>query len=392
MRCWTEPSRGGATGSGVTARLLSVGDNRTLWAGQFDRRFTDIFAVQDSISERVAGELAPRLTGEERELMAKHYTDNTEAYQLYLKGRFFWSKRTSEGTRQAVEYFQQALERDPHYALAYAGLADCYRSLPIRSDVPSREAFPKAKEAALRALEIDGRLAEAHTNLGWIKFWYEWDWGGSEKEYRRALQINPNYALAHVGYAHLLSNLGRHEEALEEVDRALKLDPLDSFMGAMKGQFLFHARRYPQAVDHLHKALEVEPNFWIGQIVLGMNYEREGRYEEALEAFRKARESSGTTAPLSLTGYTLDACGRRAEAERTLRELQAISAKAYLSHYNMTLIYQGLGNSDQTLRWLERAYQERDVRMVFCGVDPKWDALRSDSRFIGLLERMKFLK
>ena len=376
----------------VTARLVRVDDEKQLWAGQFDERFTNIFAVQDSISAQVAGELAPRLTGEERERLAKSYTTDAEAYQLYLKGRFFRDKRTREGTSRAIEYFRQALGRDPTYALAYAGLADCYRGLPIQSDVPSTESFPKAKEAVLKALEIDDQLAEAHTTLGWIKFWYEWDWGGAEKEYQRALEINPNYPLAHVGYAHLLSNLGRHDQALQEADRALKLEPLSSFNGAMKGQFLFHARRYPQAVDQLQKTLEIDPNFWIGQHLLGRCYERAGRYDEALEAFRKARESGGTTGPLSFTGYTYAAAGRKEQAEHTLRELRSLSEQAYVPPYNMALVYNGLGDSTEAVMWLERAYNERDVRMVFLGVDPLWDSLRSHPVFSGLLERMRLHK
>jgi len=285
------------------------------------------------------------------------------------------------------------LGRDPTYALAYVGIAEYYRGLPIQSDVPSREAFPKAKEAALKALEIDDRLAEAHTTLGWIKFWYEWDWEGAEKEYRRALEINPNYPLAHMGYAHLMSNIGRHEEALEGVDRALKLEPLSPFNGAMKGQFLFHARRYPQAIDQLQKTLEIEPNFWIGQLLLGKSYEQMGQYEESLVAFRKTSEFAGSTSvAISLSGYAYAVSGRREKAERALRELRAISAERYVPPYNLALVYHGLGDTTEAVRWLERGYNERDVRMVFLGVDPLWDSLRSDPRFTGLLERMKLIK
>ena len=373
----------------VKVRLLRVANNKTLWEDQFDQKFTDIFAVQDSISVQVAGSLALKLGGEERELLAKRYTANAEAYDLYLKGRFFWSKRTGKGSRQAIEYFQEALERDPTYALAYAGVADSYLLLPIMNDVPSAEAFPKAKEAVLKALEIDGQLAEAHAALGWIKFWFDWDWEGSERELRRALEINPKYALAHLRYAHLLSNLGRHDEALAEMDRALKLEPLSPYFLAIKGQLLFQARRYQQDIDHLHNALEIDPNFWLGHLVLGKNYEREGRYEEALEAFRKAQSASGNlTEAISLIGYTYAVSGRRAEAERELRELKTISKQRYVPPYNIALVYDGLGNSVETLRFLERAYEEKDVHMVFLGVDPKWDNLRSDPRFIGLMKRM----
>lgn len=373
----------------VTARLIGVGDGGTLWVGQFDEKFTDIFAVQDSVSLRVAGALRPSLTGEERALLAKRYTDDAEAYDLYLKGRFFWNKRMREADEQAADYFRQALARDPAYALALAGLSDYYRALPIAHEVPPREALPKAKDAARRALELDEGLAEAHSALGWADF-FECDLEGAVKEHRRALEINPNLPDARLGYAHALSNLGRHEEALAEVDRALKLEPLSLHIGSLKGLLLFHARRYPEAVEHLRKTLEIEPNFWIGQIALGKSYERLGRYEESLAAFRKAGEfTGGASQVVSLSGYTYAVAGRQEEAERTLRELVTASGQRYVPPYHVALVYHGLGNADEALRWLERAYRERDVHLVYLGVDPKWDTLRGDTRFVGLLRRMK---
>ena len=377
----------------VTARLINVPDGTSLWVGTFDEKFTGVFAVQDAISGRVADELALRLTGEERELLAKRYTPDPEAYELYLKGRFFVNQLRLESIMKAIGFFEEAIRKDPNYALAYAGIADCYNRLPVTSDVPSREAFPQAKEAALRALEIDGQLAEAHTILGWIKLWYEWNWEGAGREFRRALEINPNYPVARMGYAHLLSDLGRHQEALDEVDRALRLDPLSSFAGTLKGHFLFHARRYPQAIDQLHRTLEIEPNFWVGQITLGKNYERAGRYEEALEAFRKAGEfSGGNSETISLSGFTYAMSGRRGEADRMLRELEAMSEQRYVPPYNVALVYHGLGDSGEALKLLEKAYQERDVHMVFLGVDPKWDALHDNPGFVKIIGRMNLLK
>ena len=373
----------------VTARLVRVSDNRTLWAGQFDRGFGDIFDVQDSISERAAAELVPILTGEEKEQLARRYTADTEAYELYLKGRFFWYKRTSQATAKAAEYFQRALERDPRYALAYAGIADCYRTLPIMSDAPSRESFPKAKQAALKALEIDNNLAEAHSALGYVEYFFEWDWAAAEKEFQRAIEIRPNYPLAHLGYAHLLSTLGRHEDALAEIDRAIKLDPLSPFVGTIKGQILFHARRYSEAIEEVNKALEIEPNFWIGQIVLCRSYERLAHYEQALKACRKAAEFSGeVTEVTSLAGYTFAVSGQRQQAEQALQALRVTSETRYVPPYNFALLYQGLGNSDEALKWLEKAYEQRDVHMVFLSVDSKWDALRNNPHFIGLTKRL----
>ena len=374
----------------VAARLTNVSDGTTLWAGQFDERFADIFQVQDSISQRVAGELVPRLTGVERELLAKRYTDDTEAYELYLKGRYFWSRRTREGDEQALEFFRQALTRDPDYVLAHAGLAEYYRALPISRDVPAREAMPRAKEEVEKALRLDEGLAEAHTSLGWIKFFYDWDWAGSEREHRRALEINPNLPAAHVGYGSLLSSLCRHDEALAEMEHAHRLDPLYNIGGALHGQSLYLARRYPEAIDHLRRELQVNPNFWIAHIQLGRSLAQVGRYDEALEAFRKARETGGTTQTLSLAGYTYAVSGRRGEAERVLREMSTLGEKSYVPPYNLALVHHGLGNTDEALRWLEKAYVDRDTHMIMLAADPKWDSLRADPRFADLIKRMGF--
>ena len=377
----------------VEVRLLRTADNSTLWADQLDERFGDIFAVQDSISARVASALALKLAGEKPALSTNRYTSDAEAYDLYLKGRLFWAKRSRESTTQAIDYFQQALKRDPTYALAYAGLAHCYIGLPIMAEVPSREAFPKAREAALKALQIDEQLAEAHAALGWINFWFDWDWEACDKELRRALELDPKYSLAHMFHAHLMSNLGRHDEALQEIDVALKLEPLSPLALSIKGVLLYQARRYQQGIDHLNKALEIDPNFWIGQLALGANYERAGRYEDALKAFRKGWDTSGgNTQALSLSGYTYAVSGRRAEAEQSLQELKRISNEKYVPSSNVALVYLGLGNVDETLKWLEKAHEERDVHMVFLGVDPKWDPLRNNTRFLELLEQMKLRK
>lgn len=373
----------------VTARLTNIADGSTLWAGQFDERFADIFQVQSAISERVASELVPRLTGEEREKLAKRYTDDAEAYELYVKGRFFWGKRSREGDKQALECFTQALSRDPNYALAHAGLAEYYRGLPLSKDLPSREAMPKAKEAAEKALQLDEMLAEAHTALGWVKFFYEWDWQGAEREHRRALEINPNLPAAHVAYGNLLSGLGRHEEALAEMDRAHRLDPLSALGGALHGMALYLARRYPEAGEHLRRELEINPNFWLTWIQLGKSYEQMGRYEDALEAFRRADGSGGPAETQSFIGYTYATSGRKREAEQVLRELAARGERSYLAPYNMAVVYQGLGDKDGALRWLERAYDERDPHMVFLGVEPAWDSLRAEPRFADLMKRLR---
>ena len=371
----------------VTVRLVRTSDGRQIWSNRYDEQAGDIFAVQDSISERVASELAGKLTSEEQALLRKRYTANPEAYDLYLKANYFWAKRTREGTQKAIDYFNQALERDPQYALADVGLANCYSTMPISSDEPSREAFPKAREATLRALEIDGSLAEAHVSLAYIHFFFDWDWDASREEYQKAIGINPNDSAAHWGYALLLSSQGRQDQGIAEIDRAVQLDPLWPMTGALKGHILFQARRYPDAVAWLQKTLELDDNFWITQIELGKNYEAEGQYDEALKSFHRARDlSGGISETLSLMGYTYAVSGRRAEAEEMLKELRAMAERTYVPPYHFALLYHGLGDAKETFGWLDRARDERDVHMVFLGVDPKWDDLRGDPRFADLVK------
>jgi DNA-binding winged helix-turn-helix (wHTH) protein/TolB-like protein/Flp pilus assembly protein TadD len=374
----------------MTVRLVRTADRRQIWSGRFDENAGDIFAVQDSISERVAQELAGKLTSEEHAQLKKRYTENPVAYELYLKGSYFWQQRTREATTKAIDYFHQALAMDPKYALAYTGIANCYSAMPISSDVASEQAFPRAKEAAIRALEIDGSLAEAHESLAYLHYFFDWDWEESRKEYERALVINPNSPVAHWGYALLLSSLGDHEKALQEVDQALKLDPGWPLTGALKGHFLFQARRYPEAIAQLQKTLEMDQNFWITHIELGKTYERAGRYSEALESFQKAEElSGGTSETASLMGFTYAMAGRRAEATRILQSLKARMNERYVPPYHLALIYAALGDRAETLRWLDRAYHEKDVHMVFLGVDPKWDGMRGQPQFDSLLGKMK---
>jgi tetratricopeptide (TPR) repeat protein len=358
-----------------------------LWAGQFDEQFTSIFGIQDTISERVARALALELTGNEREQVVRRHTADAQAYELYLKGRFFMGLAQP---LRAVELFEAAVQRDPEFAAAHAGLADIYSRIAIATDAPSREPMAKAKAAALKALAIDDRLPEAYAALGWMDFYYAWDWRSSETNYQRALQLSPNDFSAHLGYAHMLSVTSRHEQALAEVDRAIAIEPRSPIASTLKGQFLFHAKRYGDATEQLRSTLENHPTFWIALLHHGRVYEREGRYEEALAAFAKARESGGMWTPVALSGFTQATSGQRQLAERTLSDMRAAAARTYVPPYNFALVYQGLRDSDNAMRWLETAYQDRDVRMVFLGVDPAWDSLRTDPRFIALSKRLNF--
>ncbi|MDQ2976305.1 MAG: winged helix-turn-helix domain-containing protein [Acidobacteriota bacterium] len=374
----------------VTARLVRVGDGRQLWEGRFDAPFTGIFSVQDAISEKVAASLKPRLTSTDEQKLAKRYTDNVEAYQLYLQGRHHALKRTLPETQEAISYFQQAIDLDSSYALAYAGLADAHIS-SLAADLPPNEFLPQARAAALRAIEIDDTLAEAHAELGFIIFWWDWDWGASERELKRALDLDPNSANAHLFYAHLLSNTGRHVEALAEAKRARELDPLNLRNNALEAQFLIHAGRTDEALSRLRETLEMDPNYFLARLYAASAYIEKGMYAEAISEARRAREISGARSNYleAFLGYALTKSGKEVEAGSVLDGLLKSSAERYVSPYAIALVYNGLGEHDKAFASLERAYAQRSPGMVFLKVEPKWNNLRSDARFQDLLRRLR---
>ncbi|MFL6212054.1 MAG: tetratricopeptide repeat protein [Pyrinomonadaceae bacterium] len=374
----------------VNMRLVRVADGALLWTGAFDEKFTDIFVVQDAISNRVAAALALRLGSDEKMRLTKRYTENVEAYGLYLKGRFHTARLTPPEMRAGISYFQQAIEIDPSYALAYTGLAEAYRALATAGEMPATEFFPKAKAAAQKAIEIDDHLADAHAILGFIIFWYDWDWNAAENQCRRALELNPNSADAHMFYAHLLSNTGHHAEALAEIKRARELDPLSSRNTALEGQFLLHAGQTDEALARLQKTFDLEPNFWLAHLFAASAYIEKGMYAEAVAEARQARELSGvSTHPIAFEGYALAKSDKRAEAKRLLAKLLKLSTERYVSPSNIALIYNGLGERDEALAWLERGFEQREPKMVFLKVEPKWNNLRSEPRFIDLMKRMR---
>ena len=373
----------------VNVRLVKVADGTLLWTETFDAEFTDIFVVQDVISNRVVAALALQLGGDEKMRLTKRYTDNVEAYGLYLKGRFHAAKLTPPEMQTGISYFQQAIEIDPSYALAFVGLAEAYRALATAGEMPATELFPKAKAAAQKAIEIDDRLADAHAILGFIIFWYDWNWKESENQCQRALELNPNCADAHTFYAHLLSNTGHHAEALAEIKRARELDPLSSRNNALEGQFLLHAGQTDKALARLQKTFELDPNFWLAHLFASSAYIEKGMFPEAIAEARKARELSGaSTHPLAFEGYALAKSGRQTEARAVLEELLKSSTNRFVSPYNIALIYNGLDERDETLAWLERGFAQREPKTVFLKVEPKWNNLRSDPRFIDLIKRM----
>lgn len=314
----------------VNVRLIKVADGTSVWTGTFDEKFPDIFVVQDSISKRVESALAIQLSGDEQTLLKKRQTNNAEAYEFYLRGRYHVFKITRPEILKAIGYFQKAIDADPNYALAYAGMADAYRTL------------------ALRTLEIDDSLAEAHIVLGWVGFLFDWDWENAERELKKAIELAPNDSEAHRAYAHFLSNSGRHEEAVAEGKRARELAPLTLITAALESQFLIYAGRYDEATARLDKTLELDQNFWLLHNYLGRVYILQGRNAEAIAEFTKARELSagGTTEPIAQLGYALAISGKRNEALAILKELKSFAAENYVPMYFFALIYNGLGNRE----------------------------------------------
>ena len=373
----------------VTARLIKVADGSSLWAGTFDEKFTDVFAVQDAISQKVADALALRLSGEEKSQLSKRYTDNIEAYQLYLTGRYHYARLIPPEIRAAMTFYQQAIDRDPKYALAYFGLAEANRSLAITSDVPSKDSLPQAKTAAQKALAIDDSLAEAHASLSFSLVWFDWDWAAAERESQRAITLNPNSAMAHFSHAHLLSDLGRHDEAVADAMRAVELDPLFFLYRAIGALFLHHAGRNEEARVQLEKTFELDPNFWIAHLTLGKVYTQQRKYPEAIAEFEKAKElSRGNSEAIASIGYVAALAGDNAKARAVLDELKTLSNQHYIPPVNIALVYNGIGDQDEALAQLETACDERDVRLPLLKVDPRWDSFRSNPRFVAILKRI----
>ena len=369
----------------VTVRLLRVGDGAQLWAGKFDEKSSDIFVIQDSISKRVAGALTVQLTGEERELLTKHHTDDTEAYQLYLKGRYFLNKSTEEDFRKSIDYFQQALEKDPKYALARAGLADSYAQLGSYGLIKMNEAYPRARAELIRALEMDEKLGEAQASLGFILMNYYWDWIEAEKRFKRAIELNPNYAMAHNWYSQELSFLGRFQEANREAKRAQEIDPLSLWTNSNIGFVSYLGRQYDEAIGASLKTLELDPDFAVGHMIIGLSYAQKKMYDEAIYELQKGKSNPDSRA---LLAYVYAVAGKRKEALRVLDDLDQESRQKYVSPFPIAVAYVGLGENDRAFEALEKAYTERSWGMGMLAVNPVFDPLRSDDRFSVLLRRV----
>jgi len=374
----------------ISAELVDARDNSHIWGQQYSRKSSDIFALQGELAKEMTSMLRMRLTGEDEKRMAKSYTVNPEAYQAYLKGRYWWNKRTEEGLNKGIEYFRQAIEKDPTYAVAYAGLADCYSSLAEYNIVLPKEAFPRANEAALKALEIDDTLAEAHTSLAKIKTVYDWDRSGADREFRRAIELNPSYATAHQWYGEALGQMGRLNEAVAQYKRALELDPLSLVINRNMGFIFIVEREYDQAIEQERKTLEIEPNFGGARYLLGQAYILKSLYKEAIaEAEKDVLISPRSVDALSWLGYTYAVAGGRAEALKVIDKLTQLSKQMHVPPSYMAAIHVGLVEKDKAFEWLEKGYEERSIGSGFgINPDPIWDPLRSDPRFADLLRRM----
>jgi len=377
----------------ITVRLLRIADGAPLWASKFDEKMTDIFAVQDSISERVTSALALTLTSEEQRELRKRYTVDADAYQLYLKGRYQLNRLTDDGFFKGRDNFQQAIDKDPNYGLAYAGLADAYNQLGGFDALPSKEAFPKAREAAEKALKLDEGLAEAHSALAVVKFSYDWDFAAAEHEFQRALDINPNYSDGHKLNSYYLTALGRFDEAVAEAKRAQELDPLSVEKHAAIGDAFYFQRQYDQAIEQYRKALEMDSNSGFSHWALGRTLTAQGKYTEAIEELKKAIPLSGDSpdepAELART-YAL--AGKRDEALKIVDELRQTSKHKHVAPTVMASIYGALGDKTQAFAFLDKAFDDRDFILVMLNVEPMFDPLRADPRFDDLSRRVGFIQ
>ncbi|HSE35735.1 MAG TPA: protein kinase, partial [Blastocatellia bacterium] len=370
----------------IKAELVDAEDGTQLWGEQYSRKLSDIFTIQEEISTEISNNLRLRLSGAEKKQLTKRHTENTEAYQRYLKGRFYWNKRTLEGLEKGIEYFQKAIDSDPGYALAYAGLADSYNILVSYSALSPHDAFPKAKAAATRALEIDPRLAEAHTSLAFVKFGYDWDWSGAERAFKQAIRLNPGYPYAHNFYAVLLAALGRFDDALTHIRNAQELDPLSLPINTNLGWLLYLARRYEEAIEQYLKTIDLDEGFPLAHRRLAQIYEITLRYSEADAEYQKALALSGEDIELiTARGHFYAVVGETSKAREVLNELEGLAKSRYVPSYLVARIYLGLGDIDRLFELLYKALDERYGYLAYLDVEPMFDPIRTDPRYEALV-------
>jgi serine/threonine protein kinase/tetratricopeptide (TPR) repeat protein len=373
----------------ITSQLIKVSDESLLWSEQYNRDLEDVFAIQDEISLAIVDRLNLSLFGDEKAELLKRHTEDIEAYDIYLKGRYFWYKRTEEGLKRALEYFEKAIEKDPDYALAYVGIADSYLMLDAYTAIPARESYMNAKEAALKALEIDNTLAEAHSSLAYLKMRYDRDSEGAERDYKTAIELNPNYATAYLWYGLYLRGMARYDEAIKQIKHASRLDPFSLVTNRVLGEVFYSAQQYDQAIEALQRTIEMNPNFSYARLYLGKAYVQKSMYEEALVEFQKEKDISviGDPGPEACIGITYALMGKKREAQNILDDLLERSNKA-LSVGTMAGLFFALGKKDQGFKLLEKGYEERNILYWVLRDDMLFGSVRSDPRFKALLKKM----
>jgi len=373
----------------ISVELVDARSNRSLWGQHYNRKMADILTLQEEIAKEVSHRVRSTLTGEQQERLTRRYTENSEAYHLYLRGRYYWYKRTEEGVRKGIEYFQQAIDKDPGYALAYAGIADCWTLGDI--PVPPVQAAAQARAAAIKAVDLDETLPEAHMSLSRHRFVHERDWVNAESEAKKAIAHDPNNAEAHSWYSVFLTRLGRHDEAMTEIQRALQLDPLSSRINSLLGSALYWAGRLDQAIEQYRRMLDMDPNLAAAHSGLGLIYARKGMHAEAVAEMRKALDlSPGDTNAIASLGYAYGAGDHQTEAQKVIDQLRELATRRYVSSHHVALIYAGLGENDKALRWLEKSYEERSQWLCHFKGEPRLQGLHSDPRFKDLLRRIGF--
>jgi TolB-like protein/tetratricopeptide (TPR) repeat protein len=374
----------------VQVDLVDASTGAQLWGSVYDRKIADLVAVKQAIAQEVTAKLKLKLSSEEQRRLVKRDSINPEAYQFYLRGRYFWNKRTPDGIKQAIEQFQQGIERDPNFALGHVGLADSYIGLTFYDFAAPHETMPKAKESAIKALALDNTAAEAHASLAHVLMNYDWNWSEAEKEFKRSIELKPDYATAHQWYAiHYLTATGRLEEAVQEMKKALELEPASLVMNTFMGATLYYAGRYDEAIDQCRRTIEMDPNFAVAHWHLGLAYEQKQVFDAAIEEFQKAISLSGGS-PLmkAALGHAYAKSQKKHEANKILGELNELSKQQYVSPYEVATIYVALGNNEQAFQLLEKAYTEHSFHLVYLNVWPQFKSVSSDSRFQSLVQRV----
>ena len=377
----------------ITAELVQVSTDQHLWADTYESPIGDVLALQNRVSSAIVDEIRINLTKEDKERLAQKPSVSPEAYEDYLKGRYYWNKRSGDGFEKAIGYFEEATRRDPQYALAYAGLADCYGIIgaTIYGRLPAAEASPKAKAAAIRALEIDPSLAAAETSLATAKFNYDWDWAGAADGFKKAIQLDPGYSTAYQRYSLYLSAMGKFDDSFEEIKKARELEPLSISINTALGWRLYLAREYDRAIAQLRDTLEMDPASEWAHLNLGQAYEQKGQFNLAIEELQKALELAHSS-PLTISAlaHAEALSGNHAMANKLLSQLEELSKKQYVSPYYVAIVYLGLGKNELAMNWLEKAYADRSNGLVFLKVEPELDPLRTNPRFITLQTRLSF--